>query len=515
MTLQDWMGGYVAGLGYTHGFYTELTPQRLSYCTLSAGQLPLTAANMFRFCELGCGQGFTANLLASANPHGQFFATDFNPSQIAGARQLADEAGLSNIQFYDTPFASFADEPSLPAEFDIIALHGIYSWISAENRAAIVDFIRRKLRVGGLVYISYNALPGWSVAAPLRHLMYLHAKSQGGPIGGRVEPALGFIERLIGSNAAFVRANPGLKERFDWMKHRDRSYLAHEYLNDNWTLFYHSDVARDLASAKLTFAASATLLETVDVINLTAEQSAILAEIADPVHRETARDFMLNQQFRRDIFVKGPLAKPQRILKEHWQEQRFALSTPRAEVPLTVRGAVGEAKLQPEVSDPLLEGLAGGPKTLRELTETKAAKDLGWARIIQALTILVGSGHLQPCLPVKDEELRAKSTRAFNRAVMERARDNRDLTFLASPVTGGGVQVDRMMQLFLLARENSFKDAADWANFAVDIIFAQGERLLKEGRPVEDLEANRIELMTRAEFFKEKILPILSQLRVS
>ena len=515
MANQDWTAGYVSDLGYTHGFYGELTPQRLTYCALNAGQLSFNPAGTFRFCELGCGQGFSANLLASANPHGEFVATDFNPSQVAGARRLADEAGLSNIRFYDTPFASFVDEPSLPAEFDVIALHGIYSWISSQNRAAIVDFIARKLRVGGLVYISYNALPGYSAAAPLRHLMYLHGKSQGGPTMGRLEAALGFTERMLGCNAAFFRANPGLKERFDQIKHRDRAYLAHEYFNDHWELFYHSDVARDLASAKLTFAVSAALLETVDIINLTAEQSAILAEITDPVQRETAKDFMLNQNFRRDIFVKGPLPQSQRILQQHWMEQRFALSTPRADVASVVRGALGQANLQADVYDPLLDGLMHGPRTLGQLMEADAVMELGWARLMQALTILVGLGHLQPCLPLEGEEARAQSTRAFNRAVMERARDSGDLAFLASPVTGGGVQVDRMVQLFLLALENGRQDPAGWADFAADIILLQGQRLLKDGKPIEDLDANRAELLTRARAFAEALLPLLRQLKVS
>jgi len=41
-------------------------------------------------------------------------------------------------------------------DFDYIGLHGIWSWISDENRQVIVDFIRKKLKVGGVLYISYN-----------------------------------------------------------------------------------------------------------------------------------------------------------------------------------------------------------------------------------------------------------------------------------------------------------------------------------------------------------------------
>ena len=144
----------------------------------------------------------------------------------------------------------FLVEPTLPA-FDVISLHGIYSWIAAEHRATIVEFIRRKLKPGGLVYISYNSLPGWSAAAPMRHLMYMHGKAHGGPTVGRLEPALAFVNRIIESNAGFFRVNPSLKERFAKTKDLNRNYLAHEYLNDAWTLLYHSDVAAEMGEAIL------------------------------------------------------------------------------------------------------------------------------------------------------------------------------------------------------------------------------------------------------------------------
>ncbi|KQT51940.1 methyltransferase type 11 [Aureimonas sp. Leaf454] len=512
---ENWTAGYVADIGYTHGFYRELTPQLLSFVALGASMAPFDGKAPFRFCELGCGQGFSMNLLAAANPQGQFFATDFNPSQIAGARALAAEAGLSNIQFFDTPFAAFADEPALPESFDVIALHGIYSWISAENRAAIVDFIARKLKVGGLVYISYNALPGWSAGMPLRRLFVDRASVASGPLGARIEGALGFVDRLKEAGAAYFRANPGQSERFDRIKGQNRNYLAHEYFNRDWTPFYHADVAADLSSAKLGFLGSAALLESVDAVNLTPAQGAILSEIGDASQRETVKDYMINQQFRRDVFVKGPLALPQRQLREAWLDQRFALSVPRGDVPLTVKGALGEASLQADVYGPILDGFASGPKTLRALVSDKAVDALGWAKLTQALTVLVGAGHLQPCLPPKDEAKRAKATRAFNAAVCARAEDGADLGFLASPVTGGGIAVDRFSQLFLLALSADRKGPKDWAAFAWDVLRAQNQAIVKDGKPLATPEENLAELNQRAESFAEKILPVLKSLQVA
>jgi SAM-dependent methyltransferase len=121
--------------------------------------------------------------------------TDFNPSQAGFAQELAAASG-ANAHLFDESFAEFSTR-DLP-EFDYIGLHGIWSWISDENRQVIVDFIRKKLKVGGVLYISYNTLPGWGTFAPMRHLMTQHASVMG-PTGkgvvSRVDGALEFAQK--------------------------------------------------------------------------------------------------------------------------------------------------------------------------------------------------------------------------------------------------------------------------------------------------------------------------------
>jgi hypothetical protein len=87
-------------------------------------------------CELGFGQGISANIHAAASVT-QWHGTDFNPSQAGFAQSLASATG-SSARFYDQAFDEFANRDDLP-EFDYIGLHGIWSWISDENRQVIVD----------------------------------------------------------------------------------------------------------------------------------------------------------------------------------------------------------------------------------------------------------------------------------------------------------------------------------------------------------------------------------------
>ncbi len=152
--MDDWTSGYVADIGYTYGYYLELNPQRVKLAFLSAG---LVAPKCGTACELGFGQGVSANMHAAGSIC-SWHGTDFNPEQAGFAQELAS-ASEANAQLYDEAFDEFAKR-DLP-EFDYIGLHGIWSWISDENRAVIVEFIRRKLKVGVFLYICFNKVRFW------------------------------------------------------------------------------------------------------------------------------------------------------------------------------------------------------------------------------------------------------------------------------------------------------------------------------------------------------------------
>src|SRR5207248_9974729 len=117
-------------------------------------------------------------LVAASNPRAEVLAADFNPTHIASARGLANAAGLSNVEFREADFEELLHDSSLP-DFDIICLHGVYSWISPQHRQTIVALIRRPLKPGGLVYVSYDAMPGWAGIAPLRRVLVQHAAASG------------------------------------------------------------------------------------------------------------------------------------------------------------------------------------------------------------------------------------------------------------------------------------------------------------------------------------------------
>ncbi len=509
--MPDWNQGYTTEIDYTHGFYRELTPSILTTAALARGYAPPRFDEPLTYCELGCGYGYTTNVLAAANPGVEFYATDFNPTHIAHARRLAREGELENVHFSDAAFADYIDDPTLP-DFDFVTLHGIYSWVTLENRAVIIDFLRRKLKPGGYVYISYNCEPGWSAAAPLRRLMYEHGKTSGGGVLQRVDKALAFIQQLNEAKVRYFAGVTGMTERIEGLGKHNRQYVAHEYFNREWRPLYFADAVEELGAAKLSWAGSVHLLDHIDAANYTAEHRALLTQVGDPVLQETLRDYMTMQTFRRDLFGKGLATLSTPAIQQAWSETRLALTQPWPGFDLKIKGALGDAELQADSYKPILDQLAGGPKTIAQLLQDKAVVAFGWTRLLEVLRVIIGAGWVQPCAHPKDDPKRTQKARTFNNAVMRRSIASIDYNVVASPVTGGGVNVDRFHQMFLLAQQEKHPDPP---MRAWEQIQAQGHALLRDGKPMEKAEDNIAELRTRYETFNSTVLPLLKQLGIA
>jgi SAM-dependent methyltransferase len=512
--VSGWTDGYVAEIDYTFGYYVELNPLRVAVPFLNAG---LAAPAIATACELGFGQGVSANIHAAASTV-RWYGTDFNPAHAAFAQSLAEAAG-SGAQLFDQSFGEFCARADLP-DFDYIGLHGVLSWVSPENQRIIVDFIGRKLKAGGVLYLSYNCQPGLAATLPLRHLLTGHAAAMtpsGQGLVPRIDAALDFAERLLALNPLFALANPTIAERLKIMKARDRNYLAHEYFNRDWRAPLFAEMAESLAPAKLTYACSAHYADHIDALNLTGDQHRFLAELPDPMFRQSVRDFIVNQQFRRDYWVKG--ARRLSSLEQTEAVRRvkvMLLTSPRSELQFTVQGAVGQRELNRGVYDPILDALGERqPKTIGEIEAALSGMDVRLAAIYEALMVLVGKGDLTLA---QDDEIQATArvrTDRLNRRIFDKARSGGELAFLASPVTGGGIVVPRFFQLFLLARSQGRKTPDELAQFAWDLLNAQGQRMLKDGKPLETPEANLAELAAQAREFIDQRLPLFQALQIA
>jgi SAM-dependent methyltransferase len=453
---------------------------------------------------LGCGQGYTTNVLAASNPHIQFYANDFNPSHITGARDLANSAQLQNVHFSDGGFSEFLKRTDLP-DFDYIVLHGIYSWVSTEARRDIVQFIRTKLKPGGIVYISYNCMPGWAPLLPLRRLLVEYADYQGvsRPLVPRINDSLEFVQKLVETKAMYFARDPELAKRLDLMKKHEANYMAHEYFNRDWNPFYFMDVAQELSDAKLTWVGAAGYIDSMDALQLSQEHRDLLAGIDNISFRQTVRDHILNTQFRKDIFIKGPIRLNAYETKQKWLNMRFAL-TDREKLSQSIKGARNSAALNPDLFEKLIAVLQQGPRTVSEMLQLPELEQFKFNNITETLTIFLEQNGCQLCLPENGQVERKRRTDLFNKVIAERARSSDDLKSFASPTTGSGIYQDRIGRLLWLAAHNQEKD---WTEAVWRDMKQANLQVNKDEKPLPDAEAI-VALQAHLSKLENKFIPI-------
>jgi hypothetical protein len=278
-----------------------------------------------------------------------------------------------------------------------------------------------------------------------------------------------------------------------------------------------AEMVEHLAPAKLTYACPANYLDHIDALNLTADQHRLLTEIADPMFRQTVRDFVVNQQFRREYWVKGARRLSPLEQGEAIRALRVGvLAGPRGDINFTVTGALGQRELNREVYDRVLDALGEyTPRSFGEIEQALRGTEVRLPAIYEAVIVLLGKGDISP---VQDDAAQAKArerTDRLNRRLLDMARSSGEAMFLASPVTGGGIGVSRFHQLFLLARTHGRKTPEEMARFAWDLLAAQNQLVVKDGKALQTLEENLSELTAQAREFADKRLPGLEALQIA
>lgn len=463
--------GYIAEIDYTFGYYRHLAPTFLRLATLNQAA-PFPSRRSLRYLELGCGNGISLNIHAAASP-GEYWGTDVNPTHIDYAKDLAGSSG-ANLCLLDLSFADLLDRNDLP-EFDVIVAHGVWSWVSNKNRGLIVELLRRKLAAGGVFYVSYNALPGCAGVIPLQQLLQLHSKkiSYDKIILDRLKAGFDFATKLRSAGSKFFSQMPMADEWLEEIHTKNPIYLCHEYLQEHWRPFSFSEIAAMLSEADLKFVASADLLDHYDDLTVGAKGLALLESVKDPWMRETARDLLRNQNFRKDIFIKGQASLDGAAKIELLSATSFVLLRPIDDVPSLLSRDAATIDLANGPYREILKALAKDnyrSKPMMELSKEPALRDIDLNDIVRALVILTGAGFTHP---VQESWLADKAKgpcRQLNEEFFMRAREANSIKAVASPIAGCGIMLPRIEQLFMMAQTSGLEGPSEWSSFVWHIL---------------------------------------------
>jgi SAM-dependent methyltransferase len=121
-----------------------------------------------RVLEIGCGEGANLMSIAATAPRSQLVGFDLAETAIAKGRATAAAAKLGNVEL---SVMDILKAPESLGEFDYIIAHGVYAWVPAPVRDAMMRLIGRALSSQGLALISYNALPGCRIRQMVRDIL--------------------------------------------------------------------------------------------------------------------------------------------------------------------------------------------------------------------------------------------------------------------------------------------------------------------------------------------------------
>ncbi len=490
-----WNDGYIYDVSYTTGFYREISPGWISAAAMLLGHRPPALDRPFRWAELGCGHGLSANIFAAGNPQGEFHGFDFNPSHIENARRMAGRAGLANAHFHEMSFEDLADAPEgrIP-QFDFIVAHGIWTWVSAATRVQMQRAIRRHLAPGGLVYVSYNTMAGWASLVPVQRFMLEWARVHPGGSPEMASGAINFVRELAKSDAAFFAANPAVAGRLEPTTGMDPKYLAHEYLNANWDPTSFTQVQDVLSDAKVGYIGSATLIENIDAVAVPPGAGKLLAGVADQRMKEMIRDFAANRAFRRDLYRRGteqPMTGEQR---EMLDELTLVGTGREGEANIQIPTGIGQLGLRMEIYAPILARLAEGPMSVRELRQTPVLSQQPLSETLQAAAFLMAGGLAHPVVKPVPDPAAVASARALNAVIGAVNASGGALGVLASPVTGSGFSVDFVETVMLPEVLAGRSETQHLVDHILGRLAATGRSVVREGKPVTDPAAARTEI---------------------
>jgi SAM-dependent methyltransferase len=411
---------YVTDVPYARRFVRELSPAWLDFTALICGFAPPVRASGFTWCELGCGHGVTPAFLAAAHPEAQFHGIDLMPQHIAFAETLCREAGIANAHFHATDFAA-AQKLDLP-RFDMIVAHGVYTWVDAAAQADLMRFVDRYLKPGGLLYLSYDCLPGWAGDMPLQHLLQtLTARATGDSVA-RLDSADRIITVLQGVGADVLRLGAMGREWAELRRRLPPSYFVHQFLPPAWKPIYVTELRQAVSGIGLAPIGSATIRENVDAFTLDRPARELISATADPDLRELLRDYLLMKRFRRDVFGRAVAPLDDASVRERLCSTAFMLSHPQdTTVPFN----------QP-AAQAILALLEKGPAAPIALTAQGHAIDA----LVSQIIALASAGRIWPVSAEADPDGIAR----INAVLRRRAGTDEDIAFVMLPF---GMAIER------------------------------------------------------------------------
>ena len=268
----------------------ETHPDRLAAVGRFYGMDPAPVERC-RYLEIGCGTGGNVVALAYHLTEGRFLGVDAAEVPIAAGERMRVELDLGNLTLTARDLRGIGAESG---EFDYIVAHGVYSWVPAEVRDALLRVCRERLAPNGIAFVSYNTLPGRHVRRYLRDLMLFHTRGIQ-DTGQRLQQARWSLQYLAASPRLPDVWRPLMQSDAESLLKMGDGWLFHDDLADVNDPVYFHEFAAHAARHGLQYLGEADPPEMFD------PQGLLEAVPGDAIEREQYMDFLKARRFRQTL----------------------------------------------------------------------------------------------------------------------------------------------------------------------------------------------------------------------
>ena len=463
-------------------FAKELAPSFIDHTCIVNGFAPPDGSPLgegvgagFAWCELHCGSAVTATLLAGSNPLGDFHAIDARAPLLEQARKLAAEANVRNIAFHELGVEQ-ALSASFPM-FDYIVLNGIYSWVPLIERGLILAFVRKFLKPGGAVLVTYNARPGWNRLDPFRRIFREATRGRNIDAKARFDAAREIYAKLLDAKAPAIVASGVTPATISEIERIPVEAIAADYANDFAEPLYATEAFSDFAAIDCVFAGPIDMAESAAVLMQHEPFKSAMERMPQAAGRELAKDMLRDTRFRRDVFVRGGrrMAADNRAMV--MTGLAFALEQSAATTRYEAKMPYGDIRFDNPHAQALVTALERAPRTLGDLIADGMARGVEADAIVANVHALLVTGQIRPIYRATPEA--DKGARALREAIRTRAGTSDAIGFLP---TGHGTafSVPVPDQIFLGLPRNM--PAEEMARIAAESLPPMGEVIVQRAR---------------------------------
>jgi methyltransferase-like protein len=283
----------------------ETHPDRLAAVGRFYGMDPAPVERC-RYLEIGCGDGGNIVPMAYLLPESRFVGVDAAAVPIAAGERMRAALGIGNLAL---EAGDLRDIGESWGQFDYIVAHGVYSWVPADVRDALLRVCRERLAPNGIAFTSYNTLPGRHVRQYLRDLMLFHTRNIGG-LGPRLEQARWSLQFLAGSPRLPDVWRPLLESDIAILLHLGDGALFHDDFAEIDDPVYFHEFAAHAARHGLQYLGDADLPEMFD------PQGLLESVPGGVLEREQYMDFLKARRFRQTLLCHQGLKLERRPVED-------------------------------------------------------------------------------------------------------------------------------------------------------------------------------------------------------